>query len=83
MPDIPTALRPFMDALAGDLSDELLQAWVRGVCDGLEFAARMAENLLPHLVPGGDPSPEHEVVLGLVMAIRQSQARVLVDGLFA
>jgi hypothetical protein len=79
MPEVPPELRPLTEETTAMLSDELLAAWNRGVCDGLEVAAQMAESLLPHLVPCGDPTWEHEIVLGLVTAIRQSQIRVQVD----
>jgi hypothetical protein len=75
MPEIPDDLRPLVQAIAGKTADELFAAWHRGVCDGLEMAARMTEGLLPHL----SQCEAHEIMLGLGRAIRQSQMRVQVD----
>jgi hypothetical protein len=73
--EIPDDLRPLVEAMVGKTAEDLFQAWHRGVCDGLEMAARMTETLLPHL----GQREAHEIVLGLGLAIRQSQMRVQVD----
>ncbi len=75
MSDVPTDL---LEALFGRVSEDLVAAWNRGVCDGIEQAIRMTEELLAGLDTVLSPQ---EVVRGLAVAMRQFQLQIQLDGL--
>lgn len=74
----PPELEHWAAALNNGMSAEMFSAWNRGVCDGLEIAARMGEEgLLPNLDQAGQA---YAMVQGLTQAVRQAQLRVQLDG---
>ncbi len=72
MPNLPKEFRALVDEFAGEITDELMAAWHRGVCDGLDMAAQMAEDLASKL-------PEETALVSLYLAIQQAQMHVQVD----
>jgi hypothetical protein len=74
----PTTLESLVNSMADTCAGEMQQAWTRGVCDGLEFAARTIQGVMPHL---RESSAEIEITRGFIMALRSFQAQIQIEGL--
>ena len=81
MPDMPSELRTAFEQMTEKLTDEMFNSWTRGVCDGLEFAARLIERVLGDL--GDAEASAREILLPLALSLRHTEMAVLVDGLDA
>lgn len=68
MPEIAAELNALFDMMTGKLSTQLVEAWNRGMCDGLELAAQMGEELLAQL-----DCTQYEIVLSFTQLLRQVQ----------
>lgn len=74
----PTTLESLVNSMTDVCADEVQQAWTRGVCDGLELAARTVDGVVRHL---NELSPEMEVARGFMLALRSFQAQIQIEGL--
>ena len=62
-----------IEGMFGRVSDELISAWHRGLCDGLEIAALLVEKMMSH-------TSDQPVLAALIAAIRDAEMRVQLDG---
>lgn len=78
MPKIPTELNTIYEQMTDKLTAELFNAWLRGLCDGLEYAAKATESMMNRFE---FTSAEHGLLCTVALALRQAEMAVLVDGL--
>lgn len=73
---MPAELRAVFENMTDQLTEELLQAWKSGLCDGMEWSARAVEAVLAKLA---ENSREQEILMGVALGIRQAEMSVLLD----